>query len=156
MIFNYYTSFYMILEISKKKKEEFDKVFYQIDSVNVSIDIDLLKKIIDGDYYEHFLNYLEIKINKITENNIFYIHIDIKTFNVSDLFYYDNIVKFANILHKYTDKLKYIYIYNSSYIFNNLIHMIANTLNVPINNKIIYDEMENFNIKFKKYNNFLS
>ena len=114
------------------------------------LNIDLYRKLFDSDYYEHFLNYSKTKIEKITNDNIFYLHINIRTFIMTDLYYYDKILEFAKLLHQFTDKLLNIYIYESSYIFINLIKMINNSLNFEINNKIIFDSQDNFNSKFNK------
>jgi hypothetical protein len=140
----------MNFNVSKKKQEEFDKIFYQIDTYNVMIDIDLFRKLFQSDYYKYFLHYLKTKIEKITQNNIFNLHINIHTFVISDLFYYDKILEFAKLLHQFTDKLLNIYIYKSSNIFINLINMINSSLNLDLNNKLIYDNIENFNSKFNK------
>jgi hypothetical protein len=140
----------MSLGISKKKQDEFDKIFFQLDACNLMLNIELFRKLFDSDYYEHFLNYSKNKIEKITNDNIFYLHINIRTFLISDLYYYDKILEFAKLLHQFTDKLLNIYIYESSYIFINLIKMINSSLNFKIDKKLIFDNIENFNSKFNK------
>lgn len=136
--------------LSKKKQEEFNKIFFQLDNSNLMLNIELFRKLFDSDYYEHFMNYSRSKIEKNMQNNIFCLHINIKTFSVSDLFYYDKILQFAKLLHEFTGRLLNIYIYESSYIFINLIQMISSSLNFEINKKIIFDNIENFNSKFNK------
>ena len=140
------------MNISKKKKEEFDNVFVLIDSNNVILNIDLFKKLFNSDFYEHFIehvkNIIEIKIN-----NFFHLHVDISSFNLSDLYYYEKILKFAQLLHEFTNKLLQIYIYGSSAVFSNLIYMVNNSLNFDITKKLIFESKEIFNSKFNKISN---
>lgn len=139
--------------ISKKKKDEFDKIFFSIDDNNILLNIELFKKLFESDYYKYFLEHIKKKIEKIINNNpdgYFYLHINIETFVISDLYYYDKILLFAKLLHEYTNKLLSIYIYESSYVFTNLINMINCSLGFEINKKIIFDNKTNFDSKFNK------
>lgn len=140
----------MSLNISKKKKEEFGEIFFQLDNCNLMLNIELFRNLFNSDYYEHFLNYSKNKIEKITQNNNFYLHINAQTLIISDLFNYAKILEFAKLLHEFTDKLSNIYIYESSYIFINLTKMINSSLNFEIDKKLIFDNMVNFNSKFNK------
>lgn len=139
----------IIPTISKKKKEYFDKIFYIYNPNNILLDIDLFRNLLNGDFYQHFLEHVRIKIKEIILNNNFNLHIDISSFTITDLCYYDEILLFAKLLHEFTDGLSIIYIYESSYIFTNLIHMISKSLNLKINDKIIFDDKKNFNCKFE-------
>lgn len=143
----------MTYVISKKKKDEFNKIFFFIDDNNILLNIELFRKLFESDYYLYFLEYIKKKIDEIichNYNGYFYLHINIATFVISDLYYYDKILLFAKILHEYTNKLISIYIYESSYIFTNLINMINNSLSFEVDKKIIFENKENFNSKFNK------
>lgn len=145
----------MLLNISKKKKDEFNNIFKLVNINDIVLDIDLCRKIIDSDFYEHFINHTKNKIETIVQdNNIFYLHIDISSFSISDLYYYDKILIFAQMIHIFTDKLLEIYIYGSSYIFTNLTHMINNSLNFDISKKLIFENKQKFNDKFNKMSIF--
>lgn len=139
--------------ISKKKKEEFDEIFILVDTNNVVLNINLFRKLFNSDFYEYFIEYIKNKIETITiNNNIFDLHIDIRTFNLSDLYYYEKILKFAQLLHEFTEKLHKIYIYDSSSIFTNFIYMLNQSLNFDITKKLIFENIQNFNSKFYNIN----
>lgn len=65
------------------------------------------------------------------------------------MLYYEKILEFAKLLHEFIDRIN-IVIYESSYIFINFTHMINSSLNVEIDKKLIFDNIENFNSKFNK------
>ena len=135
--------------ISKKKREEFDNIFILVDTNNVVLNIDLYRKLFNSDFYEHFIEHIKNKIETITiNNNIFNLHIDISTFNLSDMYNYEKILKFAQLLHEFTDTLFKIYIYGSSCIFTNLLYMINQSLNFDVTKKLIFENIQNFNSKF--------
>jgi hypothetical protein len=139
------------MKISKKKKEEFDNIFILVDLNNIVLNVDLLRKISNGDFYEHFIIYIKNKIETIIKNhNIFYLHINIGQCVISDLYNYDKILKFAHLLHEFTNELIKINIYGSSSIFTNLIHIINSSLGFDIMEKIIFENKEIFNSRFNK------
>jgi hypothetical protein len=139
--------------ISKKKKEEFDKIFILVDTNNVVLNIDLFRKLFNSDFYEYFNEHIKNKIETITiNNNIFNLHIDISTFNLLDMYYYEKILKFAQLLHEFTETLFKIYIYGSSTIFTNFIYMLNQSLNFDITKKLIIENIQNFNSKFNNIN----
>ena len=139
--------------ISKKKKEEFDKIFILVDINNVVLNIDLFRKLFNSDFYEYFIEHIKNKIETISiNNNIFNLHIDISTFNLSDMYYYEKILLFAQLLHEFTETLFKIYIYGSSSIFTNFIYMLNQSLNFDITKKLIFDNIQNFNSKFNNIN----
>ena len=110
----------------------------------------------DSDYFEHFINYTENKIYNLVSNGIkFYLHINIKSVCVFDLYYYDKILKFAELIHKFTENLINIYIYESSNIFLNLIPLLNNSLKIDINRKIIFESKNNYCLKFEVSNSNL-
>lgn len=138
----------MSVNISKKKKEEFDNIFYEFNSNNILLDTELFKKMFNSDFYDIFMDYINDKITRIINtHNIFYLHVNISFINLSDLYYYDKILLFAKLLHKYTKQLVNIYIYGSSVIFENVIQMINTSLDYNINNKLIFESKNNPNIK---------
>jgi hypothetical protein len=139
------------MNISKKKKENFDNIFNLVDSNNIVFDIELFRKLFSSDFFENFIIYTKNKIETIvTNNNIFYLHINISLCSVSDFYNYDKILKFAQLLHEFTDKLNKIYIYGNSSIFENFIYMISNSLNYDLTKKIIFENLENYYSKFNK------
>jgi hypothetical protein len=99
-----------------------------------------------------FLNYIEEKINNLSSKYKFNLHINIYSFGISDLYYYQQILKFASLLHKLAENISYIYIYESSYIFTNLILKLNNSLGTDSNSILIFESIDNFNIKFNNIN----
>lgn len=141
------------IKISKKKKEEFDSILIT-NSNNIILQINLFRILFNSDFYEHFIEHIKNKIEIIiTNNDIFYLHIDISSFILSDLLYYDKILKFAQLLHEFSNKLLNIYIYGSSFVFTNLISMINSSLNSDITKKIIFENVKIFNSRFHKISN---
>ena len=99
----------------------------------------MFRNLLNSDYFDNFINHTDLKISNLLEKfNIFFIHIDVSNFNSNDLLNYNKIFAFSKILNKYTTKLNKIYIYNSSYLFSNLINLIGNSLNMNLSTKIIY------------------
>ena len=139
------------MHISKIKKKEFDTIFKLFGYNNFYIDIKLFRNLFESDYYEYFLSYIDNKINELlkTSNDI-NIHTDIKHLLIQDTYYYyDKIIKFCKLLHKYTTNIKKIIIYGSSSSFNNIISLINLTLGINIYEKIIFS---NDNIKIQSNN----
>ena len=127
------------IDISKKKKAEFDEIFKLIDEENFFIDINLFRNLFESDFYEHFLSYVENKMNeiiKITDTII--LHIKIHSLSVQDTYYYDKIIIFAKILHRYTNNVKKIILYGNSTLIVNLIKLINVTLGTNMNDKIFF------------------
>lgn len=50
------------MNVSKKKREEFDNIFKLIEDGNVYLNIELFRNLLESDFYEHFLYYIDIKI----------------------------------------------------------------------------------------------
>jgi hypothetical protein len=127
-----------MLKISRKKKSEFDLIFELKDINNFYLEIDLFRKLFKSDFFDNFILHIQNNIDKLLETqDNFFIHININTLCLSDLINYDKIIIFSKILHEYTNKIKNIYIYGSSYLFNNFINIISSTLNFDISKKII-------------------
>lgn len=125
------------INISKKKKAEFDEIFKLIDNGNFFIDIDLFRNLFESDFYEHFLSHVENKMNetiKITDEII--LHANINSLSVQDTYYYDKIILFAKMLHKYTNNIKKFMLYGSSSLIGNFIKIINITLGTNMNDKI--------------------
>lgn len=134
------------MNISKKKKNEFDEIFNLFSNNDFFLDIEKFRQLYNSDFFNHFLLHVDDKIKSLLEkNNHFILHIDINLFNLADLNNYDKILEFAKILHKYTLNLSAINIYNSSYLFKNLINMLSSSLNFNINNKIIFQKKNEIN-----------
>ena len=135
-----------MLIISKKKKSEFDTIFILFNNNNFTLDIDLFRKISESDFFDHFLEHIKEKINNvIIEKNIFYLHVKINSFVMSDLYLYDKILKFAKSLQEFTNNLPNIYIYDSSAFFTNLLYLLNNSLGIDIGNKIIFESTQKYN-----------
>jgi hypothetical protein len=138
------------MNISKKKEKEFDNIFNQVEINNVIINIDFLRKLFDGDFYDHFITHVKNKIKQIIKNNgVFYLHINISSFNLSDMYYYEKILIFSRLLHEFTNELLKIYIYGSSVLFTNLIYMVSNSLNFDIMRKIYFENKEIYTLRFE-------
>ena len=128
------------MNISKKKKEEFNKILFFINSNNILLNIDLFRdKLINSDFYEIFLNYTKNKFESMVENHEFYyLHLNINSLILSDLCHYEKIYKFIALLHEFGDKLLNIYIYGNSNIFTTLISMINKSLDINIHKRLIF------------------
>ena len=127
------------MNLSIKKKNEFDKLFKIFNENNIILEVEQLRNIFFSEYYESFLLYINSKISLMVDKyEKFYLHIDISSFGISDLYYYNKILEIAKILHEYTLKLPNIFIYESSIIFTNLIELINNSLQYNISKKIIF------------------
>lgn len=129
------------MEISKKKKKEFDEIFKFISKNDFYINIELFRNLYISDFFEHFLLYVENKINDALKiNDTIIIHINISVISIEDTYYYDKIIEFIKYLHKYTNNIKKIFIYGSSIFFNNFIYLINLSLGININEKIIFTD----------------
>lgn len=136
------------MNVSTKKKNEFDKVLKIFNQNNMVLDIDQLRNIFLSEYYDSFLLHIDNNISHLLKQyENFYLHIDISMTSLSDLYYYDKIIEFAKILHKYTLKLPKIFIYESSIIFTNLIELINNSLQCNVSKKIIFQSKSDFEKK---------
>jgi hypothetical protein len=125
------------MEVSKRKKAEFDNIFKQIGSNDIFINIKLFRNLFDSDFYDNFLYHVDNKIKKMLETtNVIILHSDIKNMSIQDTYYYDKIMNFAKVLHKYTLNITKIIIYNNSSVFENIIKLISLTLGTNINDKI--------------------
>lgn len=128
-----------MMNISKKKKAEFDEIFKLADDRNFLIDVDLFKNLFESDFYDHFLLHVENKItNAIKTNDTLILHANINSLSIQDVCHYDRIISFAKILHKYTNNVKKIMLYGSSTIIVNCIKLINVALDSNINDKIFF------------------
>lgn len=135
------------MEVSKKKKAEFDEIFKQIDKNNFYINISLLRNLYESDFYQHFLYYIDIKIiNHIKLEDTIILHADINLISIKDTCYYQKILEFSKLLHKYTLNIKKIIVYNNSSLFSNFINLINIGLGSNISNKIFFSNDKQFNI----------
>lgn len=127
------------MNISKKKKAEFDDIFKSIYKDNFFIDIDLFRNLFTSDFYEIFLLYIDDKINEtIKTSDTIILHTNINSLLLQDTYYYDKLIKFAKLLHKYTLKIKKIIIYGHSILVDNIIKLINMALGINIYDKIIF------------------
>lgn len=127
------------MEVSKKKKAEFDNIFKQTGPNDIFINIQLFRNLFDSDFYNHFLYYVDNKIKKMLETvDIIILHSDINYLSIQDTCHYDKILDFAKILHKYTLNITKIIVYNNSLIFSNFVKLISMTLGTNINDKIYF------------------
>ena len=127
------------MNISKKKKIEFDNIFKFMGNNDFYIDIALFKNLFISDFYEHFLLYVEDKIiNLLKKTDFIIIHTNISLMSLEDTLYYDKIIVYIKLLHKYTKNILKIVLYGSSSFFNNFINLINLTLNIDINKKIFF------------------
>lgn len=134
--------------ISKKKKAEFDEIFKLIDKENFFIDINLFRNLFESDFYEHFLSYIENKMDEtIKINPIIILHTNINSLSIQDTYHYDKIIQFAKILHKYTNNIKKIIFYGSSSLTLNFIKLISVALETNISDKIFFSNDNLFTSK---------
>ena len=127
------------MNISKKKKVEFDNIFKLIYKDNFFIDIELFRNLFTSDFYEIFLSYIDDKINEtIKTTNTIILHTNVNFLLIQDTYYYEKLIKFAKLLHKYTINIKKIIIYGHSILVNNIIKLINMTLGINIYNKIFF------------------
>lgn len=142
------------MNISKKKRAEFDEIFKLIDKGNFSIDVNLFRNIFESDFFDHFITHIENKItDEIKTNNIIILHTNINSLSIQDTRHYDRIMIFVKTLHKYTNNIKKIMLYGSSSIILNVIKMINTALDSNVSNKIFFcgDNMHKSNDFDNKY-----
>ncbi len=133
----------LTLNISKKKKNEFGEIFKLFENNNFYIDIELLKKMFDSDFFEQFLLYLDDKIKNLLKNfDIIIFHLDINKIHITDTYYYDKIVKLSKLLHNFSNNIKQIIIYGNSSLFGNFIKIIEMTLKINIHDKIVFNKKD--------------
>ncbi len=127
------------MDISKKKKKEFDEIFKYIGNDDFYIDIELFRNLYISDFYEHFLLYTENKINELLKiTDTIMIHINISIMSIEDTYYYDKIITFIKLLHKYTKNIQKIFIYGSSSLFSSFVSLVNLTLGMNIYEKLIF------------------
>lgn len=127
------------MNISKSKKSEFDNIFKLWNEGNFFIDINLFRNLYVSDFFEHFLFYIDEKINLILKTtDTIILHCDINVLSVQDTYHYDKGIKFAKVLHKYTDNIKKIILYGSSSLTINFIKLINLALKTNIIDKILF------------------
>ena len=98
------------------------------------------------------LDYINYLVNDITQNQKhIFLHININSLSIADLYNYDKILEIAQILHNYAGQIHSIFIYGNTSICLKIISMISNSLGYNINNKIIFLSIEEFNSKFIYY-----
>jgi hypothetical protein len=142
------------MNISKKKKEEFDNIFKLFNINNFYIDINLFRNLFSSDYYEHFLFHIDNKVQElIKKKDIFIIHININSLSLYDIYNYEKIIQMAKLLHKYKNNIPNIIIYESSLLFNNIVYLINLALNDDINKKISFSILKNPNIEENNFYN---
>ena len=129
------------MNISKKKKEEFDNIFNLIEDCNIYINIDLFRNLFESDFFEHFLLYVDKKLQNILQvSKKIIIHTDINMLLIQDTYYYSKIIDFCQILHKYTTNITQIIIHGSSSLFHNFAKFINFALKTNIYDKIIFSK----------------
>jgi hypothetical protein len=144
------------MNISKKKKAEFDDIFKLIYKDNFFIDIDLFRNLFDSDFYDNFLLYVDEKMNEtIKTTDTIILHTNINSLLIQDTYYYDKLIRFANLLHKYTINIKKIIIYGSSILVDNIIRLINMALGINIYEKIFFSNDSTYNIDSNHNNNII-
>ena len=129
------------MELSKKKKSEFDEVLRLENNNNFFLNVELLRKLFSSDFFEKFVEHTEKRISNLINNfEDFYVHVDSSLFCANDLLEYNKILIFSKMLHKFTENLKQIYIYNNSVLITNLIYLINSSLNIDITKKITFQK----------------
>lgn len=127
------------MNISKKKKTEFDEIFKIVDSNNIFINIDLFRNLFESDFFEHFLFYVENKMDDIIKTiDTIIIHTNINSLSLQDTYNYNKIIKFSKLLHKYTSNINKIILYGSSTFIVNLIKLISMSIGSDISYKIFF------------------
>jgi hypothetical protein len=141
-----------LMNISKKKKEEFDNIFNLIEDRNIYININLFRNLFESDFYDHFLLHVDTKIQQILKvSDTIILHTEINMSLIQDTYYYSKIIDFCQLLHKYTKNITQIIIYGNSSLFHNFAKLINVALKTNIYNKILFSK-EQFNIS-KCYSN---
>lgn len=136
-----------MMNVSKKKKNEFDMIFKLFNTNNFYIDVKLFENLFVSDFYETFLLHTDNKINDLLKNtNNIILHVDINQLSLKGTYHYDKIIQFCKILHKYTLQIINIMIYGNSTLFKNIICLINLTFGIDVNNKIIFND----DLKFKQ------
>jgi len=132
-----------LMNISKKKKDEFDNIFNLIEDSNIYINIDLFRNLFESDFFENFLLYVDKKLQQILQvSNKIIIHADINMLLTHDIYYYTKIIDFCQLLHKYTKNITQIIIYGSSSLFHNFAKFINIGLKTNIYDKIIFSKKQ--------------
>lgn len=135
----------MNMSVSRKKQAEFDNIFTLFEDNNFVLNVELFKKLFNSDFYEHFINHITNKISGIVSlGNNFKVHINISKFEMSDLCHYDKILKFADMLHSFTNNLLHIVIYESTNIFINLVKLLNSSIGIDITKKLILKTGEDY------------
>lgn len=135
------------MNISKKKKEEFDDIFNLIKDGNIYINIDLFRNLFESDFFDHFLLHVDTKLQQILKaSETIILHTEINQLLIQDTYYYSKIIDFCQLLHKYTINITQIIIYGSSSLFHNFAKLINIALKTNIYNKIQFSK-EQFCIK---------
>lgn len=130
-----------LMNISKKKKEEFDNIFNLIEDGNIYINIGLFRNLFESDFFDHFLLYVDNKIQQILKfTNKIILHADINMLLIQDTYYYSKIIDFSKLLHKYTINITQIIIYGSSSLFHNFAKLINLGLKTNIYDKILFSK----------------
>lgn len=109
-------------------------------------------KIILDEKYDNFLNYVNTEILLyLKSNKHFNLHINVEFLSMMDIIYSStNLIKFAEIINKYSDNFLNIYLYNTPTIFSHIIQLVNYSLNIDINNKIIYKTNNEYRLFIKK------
>ena len=129
------------MEVSKKKKEEFDKIFNLIEECNIYININLFRNLFESDFFEHFLFYVETKIQQVLKvSNKITLHADINMLLIQDTYYFNKAIDFCKLLHKYTNNITNIIIYGNSLLFDNFVKLINLGLKTNICEKILFSK----------------
>lgn len=130
-----------LMNVSKKKKEEFDNIFNLFEDGNIYINIDLFRNLFESDFFEHFLLHVDIKLQQILQvSNKIILHTDINMLLIQDTYYYSKIIDFSKLLHKYTSNITQIIIYGSSSLFHTFAKLINIGLKTNIYNKILFSK----------------
>ena len=131
---------------------KFENTFKCVNENNYLLDVELFLVLADGFYYNNFLNYINDKITKYQINNNFInIHINAKNIKLFDFIDEQKaILKFVDLLYKFIDTITIIYIYESTYIFTQIINLIIQAIGIDIRHKLVYIDkfnLDKFNIQ---------
>jgi hypothetical protein len=108
-------------------------------SNHIIIDYRFFKLLVKDEFYNFFINYIILTINKVLENyNTFYIHIFLKSLTLLDIEKYYSFISNISILlqKKFPDKLEKCCIYEAPFIFSQIIFILSKFIDKKTQQKI--------------------
>ena len=131
--------------LSKKKILEFNNIFKLYGQNEFVIDINLVRKIFESDFFQSFLTHINNLILDIIEKEkTVILHINVESFEISDLIYYDKIYEMTKTINNHTNKITNTYIYGCSVLTSQIITMLSNSLEHNKGGEILFLPISDF------------